>query len=76
MTQAKKKAARESVGRYRDRMRKAGLRLVQLWVPDLNSPGFASECRRQSLVAMKGKRAEDDVMTWIEANQDTEGWSG
>jgi hypothetical protein len=29
-------------------MRAAGLRPVQIWVPDTRRPGFAGECRRQS----------------------------
>jgi len=33
---------------YRTRLRAAGLRLVQLWVPDTRSKRFAAECRRQS----------------------------
>ncbi len=28
---------------YRQRMRLAGLRPVQIWVPDTRSPGFAAE---------------------------------
>ena len=56
-------------------MRHAGFRLVQLWVPDTRAHGFAQECRRQSRAAAKNKRAENDVMTWIEANEDAEGWT-
>jgi len=55
-------------------MRHVGLRLVRLWVPDTRAPGFAEECRRQSRAAARKKSAENDVMTWIEANADTEGW--
>lgn len=72
---AKSTAARRNVQRYRDRMRRAGFRLVQLWVPDTRVHGFAEECRRQSRVAARNKRAENDVMTWIEAHEDTEGWT-
>jgi len=68
-------AARRSVQRYRERMRRAGFRLVQLWVPDTRAQGFAEECRRQSRVAARNKRAENEVMTWIEANEDAEGWT-
>ena len=66
---------RKSVQRYRDRMRQAGFRLVQLWVPDTRAHGFAEECRRQSRAAARNKRAESEVMTWIEANEDIEGWT-
>jgi len=68
-------AVRESVQRYRDRMQRAGFRLVQLWVPDTRARGFAEECRRQSRAAARNKRAENEVMTWIEASEDAEGWT-
>jgi hypothetical protein len=67
-------SAHKSVKRYRDRMRRAGFRLVQLWVPDTRAPGFAAECRRQSLVAAGNKRLEKDVLDWIEKVADTDGW--
>jgi len=56
-------------------MRQAGFRLVQLWVPDTRAHGFAEECRRQSRAAARKKRAETEVMTWIEAHEDAEGWT-
>jgi Protein of unknown function (DUF3018) len=68
-------AVRKSVQRYRERMRRAGFRLVQLWVPDTRAKGFADECRRQSRAAARNKHAENAVMTWIEANEDAEGWT-
>ena len=71
----KASAVRKSVQRYRQRMRQAGLRLVQLWVPDTRAPGFVEECRRQSRAAARNKRAESEVMTWIEAHEDPEGWT-
>jgi hypothetical protein len=46
----KARPTRERVQTHRDRLRAAGLRLVQLWVPDSKAPGFAAECRRQSLI--------------------------
>lgn len=39
----------ERVKRRRDKMRAAGLRPVQIWVPDTTAPGFAEEARRQCL---------------------------
>lgn len=32
---------------YRARLRAQGLRPVQIWVPDVDAPGFRSEVRRQ-----------------------------
>ncbi len=39
------------VEKRREALRAAGLRPVQIWVPDTRRPGFAEECRRQSLLA-------------------------
>jgi Protein of unknown function (DUF3018) len=40
-------------------MRKQGMRLLQLWVPDTEAPGFAEECRRQSAL-VSGNPTDDD----------------
>jgi hypothetical protein len=69
-------ATRQSVQRYRERMRRAGFRLVQFWIPDPRARGFREECHRQSRAATGNKRAERDVMKWIETLQDTKGWTG
>ncbi|HEY2730271.1 MAG TPA: antitoxin MazE family protein [Polyangia bacterium] len=68
-------AVRKSVQRYRERMRDAGFRLVQMWIPDTRARGFAEECRRQSRAAAKNKRAESEVLQWIATNHDDEGWT-
>ena len=39
----------ERVRKHRAALRAAGLRPVQIWVPDTRRRGFAAECRRQSL---------------------------
>lgn len=51
---------------YRDRLRAAGLRPIQLWVPDTRAPGFAAECRRQS-AALAHDQAEADAAAFIAA---------
>lgn len=35
-------------------MRAQGLRPIQIWVPDVRSPGFADEARRQSALVNVG----------------------
>ncbi|MDD5384541.1 MAG: antitoxin MazE family protein [Gallionella sp.] len=35
------------VRKHRAALREAGLRLVQIWVPDTRRAGFAKECRSQ-----------------------------
>ncbi len=56
-------------------MRRSGLRLVQLWIPDTRARGFAEECRRQSRAAAKNKRSDSEVLEWIETGHDDEGWT-
>lgn len=63
----------ERVGRYRTNLREAGLRPVQIWVPDTRKPGFAEECRRQSSL-LKEDPLEQDVLDWIEQAADMDGW--
>jgi hypothetical protein len=57
--------AKERMRGYRARQQAAGLRLVQLWVPDTRSPKFAAECRRQARL-LKNDPAETDVLKFIE----------
>lgn len=40
----------QRVQRRRDKLRAAGLRPIQIWVPDTRAPGFAEECARQCAV--------------------------
>lgn len=68
-------AARKSVQRHRAKMRRAGFRLIQMWVPDTRSPEFAAECRRQARNVRKHMKAEEEVMDWIERVADTDGWT-
>ena len=55
-----RKAVREKVRRYRERMRRQGLRPVQIWVPDVRAPGFRDKAHRQSLAVANSSYAEDD----------------
>ena len=54
------RSSRERVRAYRDRLRKQGLRPIQLWVPDTTSPEFAAEAHRQSLLVARSPNAEED----------------
>ena len=53
------------VSEHRRRLRDRGLRPVQIWVPDTRRPGFAEECRRQSL-SVRGDPLERDTLQFIE----------
>lgn len=48
----------ERVQKHRNALRKAGLRPVQIWVPDTRRPGFAAECRRQSRIVAKADQSD------------------
>ena len=64
------------VKRHRGAPRRAGLRPVQIWVPDTRRPDFEAEFRRQSrMVALadQGDRDLHDLMD--EALVDMEVWS-
>jgi hypothetical protein len=50
----------DRVGAHRERMRKQGLRLVQVWVPDVRSGDFIDEAHRQSLALGAADRVSDD----------------
>ena len=60
------------VQKHRAGLRAAGLRPVQIWVPDTRRPDFADECRRQSL-ALRSDPKEAETLGWLEAAADTEG---
>jgi len=57
---APSKLARDKVRAHRARLRRQGLRPIQIWVPDVRSPAFAAEAHRQSLVAANSPRAQED----------------
>ena len=64
------------VQKHRDALRLAGLRPVQLWVPDTRRPDFAQECRRQSRLAAQADMADTDTQQFMdEALADIEGWT-
>ncbi|MGO9008125.1 MAG: antitoxin MazE family protein [Beijerinckiaceae bacterium] len=50
---------------YRQRMRAAGLRPVQIWVPDTRSPDFVEACRRQSRAVAADDPAGDEIMRFV-----------
>jgi len=59
-TTRRAKSSREKVQAHRQRLRKQGLRPIQIWVPDVRSPEFAAEARRQSLAVARSPHAAED----------------
>jgi len=66
------KPSRDKVRAHRKRLRKQGLRPIQIWVPDMRSPAFAKEAHRQTLAVANSPHARDD-QDFIDAVSD---WGG
>jgi hypothetical protein len=60
MATTARSTARNKVRAHRDRLRRLGLRPVQIWVPDVRSKAFARAAHRQSLAVAKSPHAKDD----------------
>ncbi len=56
------RTSREKVQKHRERLRAQGMRLIQIWVPDVRSRSFMLAARKQSrLVAASPFEAEDQA---------------
>ena len=65
----------ERVQKRRVALRAAGLRPVQIWVPDTRRPGFAAECRRQAALVAEADRADTDLSDFLDASlTDLDDW--
>ena len=63
------------VQRHRESLRAAGLRPVQIWVPDTRRPGFAQECQRQSRLVAQADRGDPTLEAFMdEALASVDGW--
>jgi hypothetical protein len=61
-TSSSKSASRDKVRAHRERLRRHGLRPIQIWVPDVRSRTFTRAARRQSrLVAASRFEAENQA---------------
>jgi hypothetical protein len=56
----KPKSSREKVRAHRERLRRQGLRPIQIWVPDVRSRTFKAEAHRQSLAVAESSHAQAD----------------
>lgn len=65
----------QRVQKRRDALRAAGLRPVQIWVPDTRRPGFADECRRQAALIASADRSDPGLNAFLTtAAASVEGW--
>lgn len=60
------KTTAERVRKRREALRAAGLRPIQIWVPDTRRPGFVEECRRQSKLIAEGEREDHDLADFMD----------
>ena len=64
------------VQKHRDALRLAGLRPVQIWVPDTRRPDFAAECRRQCRLVAQADVADTSMQEFMDAAlADVDGWT-
>jgi hypothetical protein len=61
------------VQKHRQALRAAGLRPIQIWVPDTRRRGFAAECRRQSLV-LRDDPQERETLVWLDKVVERDDW--
>ena len=57
---AKSTTRKSSRGKANARLRAQGLRPIRIWVPDVRSPQFIKEARRQSRLAAASPTEADD----------------
>jgi surfactin synthase thioesterase subunit len=67
------KSSRDKVRAHRARLRRQGLRPIQLWVPDVRAPSFKAKAHRQSLAVAKSRHAKED-QDFIDAVSDLSGF--
>ena len=70
MPASKPSKSRDKVRAYRSRLRRRGLRPIQIWVPDVRSPAFAREAHRQSLIVARDPHGLED-QAFIDAVSDS-----
>jgi hypothetical protein len=54
------KPSRDKIRAQRERLRRQGLRPIEIWVPDVRSPAFAAAAHRQSLAVGRSRYAVVD----------------
>jgi Protein of unknown function (DUF3018) len=59
---------RNRVAARRAKLRRLGLRPIEIWLPDTRAAGFAEEARRQSWLVDADRAEFDKAMDFIERN--------
>ena len=65
------------VQKHRDALRQAGLRPVQIWVPDTRPADFAEECERQVNLVAAADQFDSEALDALmnESLADIVGWT-
>lgn len=65
------------VQKHREALRQAGLRPVQIWVPDTRRANFAQECERQVKLVAEADQLDMEALDAFmnESLADVEGWT-
>jgi hypothetical protein len=54
------RSSRDKVRAHRERLRKQGLRPIQIWVPDVRARSFKAEAHRQAAAVAASELAAED----------------
>lgn len=64
------------VQKHRDALRRAGMRPVQIWVPDTRRPDFDDECLKQCRLVAQADSADTEIHQLMDAAlEDLGGWA-
>ena len=61
------KSSRDKVKAYRERLRRQGLRPIQIWVPDVRSPAFRAEAHLGQSLAVAHSEHEPADQVFIDS---------
>lgn len=65
----------DRVQKRRNTLRAAGMRPLQIWVPDTRRPGFAAECARQGALVAASDARDPELNDFLEEAADSiDGW--
>jgi hypothetical protein len=60
MRTTRRAKTRQKVRAHRERLRRRGMRPIQIWVPDVRSPAFIREAHRQSVIIANDPSEQED----------------
>jgi hypothetical protein len=66
-------SATDRVRKHREQLRAAGLKPVQIWLPDTRSEKFRQKCKRECL-SLTTDPEDAETLAWMAEVADTDGW--